>query len=57
MVKVTLKDEAAEVVANGYRSGSPREGRLSVAAAVIPRAGVRFLRVGGEQAPIAEAST
>ena len=52
VVKVTLKDEAAEVVANGYRSGSPREGRLSVAAAVIPRDGVRFLRVGGKQAPV-----
>jgi len=52
VVKVTLKDEAAEVVANGYRSGPPREGRLSVAAAVIPRAGVRFLRVNGEQSPV-----
>jgi hypothetical protein len=52
IVKVTLKDEAAEVVASGHRSGPARAERMSVAVAVIPRAGVRFLRVDGEQAPV-----
>ena len=52
IVKVSLKDGAAEVVASGYRSAPAREDRLAVAAAVVRRAGVRFLSVGGEQAPV-----
>jgi hypothetical protein len=52
IVKVSLKDGAAEVVASGYRSAPVREDRLAVAAAVVRRAGVKLLKVGGEQAPI-----
>jgi len=52
IVKVTLKEGMCEVVANGNRSESPRQDRLSVAAAVIPRGGIKFLRVGGREEPL-----
>jgi hypothetical protein len=50
IVKVTLKEGTAEVVASGYRSAPVREGRLSVAVAIVRRAGITSLKVGGEQA-------
>jgi hypothetical protein len=49
IAKVTLKDHVAEVVADGNTSGPTREDSLAVALAVIPRAGVEFVRVGKEQ--------
>jgi len=49
ITKVTLKDSVAEVVAAGNTSGSSREGSLAMALAVIPRAGVKFVRVGKDQ--------
>ena len=52
IVKVSLKDGAAEVVASGYRSAPVREDRLAVAAAVVRRSGIKALRVGGEEALI-----
>ena len=52
IVKVTLKDGTAEIVASGYRSAPVREDRLAVAAAVVRRAGIKLLSVGGEQAPV-----
>ena len=52
IVKVSLKDGTAEVVASGYRSAPARDDRLAVAAAVVRRAGIKLLKVGGEQAPV-----
>ena len=52
IVKVSLKDGAAEVVASGYRSAPARDDRLAVAAAVVRRSGIKALRVGGEEALI-----
>jgi len=49
IAKVTLKQNTAEVVAAGNRSNSTSEDSLAMALAVIPRAGVKFIRVGGEQ--------
>ena len=49
IAKVTLKDNVAEMVADGNTSGPSREGSLAAALAVIPRAGVKFVRVGKEQ--------
>ena len=48
IAKVTLKDNAAEMVADGNTSGPSREDSLAVALAEIPRAGVKFVRVGKE---------
>lgn len=49
IAKVTLKENIAEVVAEGNMSGPPPEGSLAVALAVIPRDKVKFIRVGNEQ--------
>jgi hypothetical protein len=49
IAKVTLKDNIAEMVADGNTSGPPPEGSLAMALAVIPKAGVKFVRVGKEQ--------
>ena len=48
IAKVTLKDNIAEMVADGNTSGLSREDSLAMALAVIPRAGVKFVRVGKE---------
>lgn len=52
VMKVTLKDAVAEVVANGNRDEESPPDRLSVAAAVIPRAGIDYLKVGKEQSRV-----
>jgi len=52
IAKVTLKDNVAEMVADGNTSGSPGADNLAVALAAIPRAGVKFVRVGKEQIPV-----
>jgi zinc transporter ZupT len=49
IAKVTLKDNIAEMVADGNTSGLSCEDSLAMALAVIPRAGVKFVRVGKEQ--------
>lgn len=49
IAKVTLKDNVAELVADGNTSGPPRENSSAMALALIPRAGVKFVRVGKEQ--------
>jgi hypothetical protein len=49
IAKVTLKDNVAEMVADGNTSGPSRENSLAVAVAVIPRAWVKFVRLGKEQ--------
>lgn len=48
IAKVTLKQNIAEVVASGNRSRSTPEDSFAMALAVIPRAGVKFVRVGNE---------
>ena len=50
--KVTLKDNVAEMVADGYMSGQSHEDSLAAALAVIPRAGVKFVRLEREQAAV-----
>jgi hypothetical protein len=52
VMKVALKDGVAEVVANGNKTDEAPPDRLSVAAVVIPRAGIDHLKVGKQQAPI-----
>jgi len=49
IAKVTLKDNVAETVGDGNTSGPPREDSLAIALLVIPRAGVKFVRVGKER--------
>ncbi len=49
IAKVALKQNIAEVVAAGNRSGPAPEDSFAMALAVIPRAGVKFVRVGNEQ--------
>ena len=49
IAKENLKDNIAEMVADGNTSGPPPEGSLAMALAVIPKAGVKFVRVGKEQ--------
>jgi hypothetical protein len=49
IAKVTLKQNVAEVVASGNKSRSTPEDSFVMALAVIPRAGVKFVRVGSEQ--------
>jgi len=49
IAKVILKQNIAEVVASGNRSRSTPEDSFAMALAVIPRAGVKFIRVGNEQ--------
>jgi hypothetical protein len=46
VAKATLKEGTAEIVADGYKSGFFSEDRVPIALAVIPRAGVQFVRVG-----------
>ncbi|SEA44195.1 hypothetical protein SAMN05660420_02066 [Desulfuromusa kysingii] len=48
IIKVTLKDGVAEVLAMETRSARPIDDRAAMALAVIPRDGVKFLRVGAE---------
>lgn len=54
IVKVTLKQNIAEIVAAGNRSRSTPEDSIAMALAVIPRAGVKFVRVGNEQIAVEE---
>lgn len=50
--KVALKNGVAEVLAMETMSAMPIEDRAAMALAVIPRAGVKFIRVGEEQLPV-----
>jgi histidyl-tRNA synthetase len=52
--KVTLSDGAAEILAMETMSAMPIEDKVAMAMAVIPRAGVRFIRAGEEQIPVAD---
>jgi hypothetical protein len=50
--KVTLKNGVAEVLAMETMSALPIEDRAAMALAVIPRAGVEFIRVGTGQVAV-----
>ena len=50
--RVTLKDGVAEVLAMETMSARPIEDRAAMALAVIPRAGVKFIRVGAGQVAV-----
>ncbi len=52
IVKVTLKEDTAEVIAMETLSALPIEDKVAMAMAVIPRSGVRFLAVGNERIPV-----
>lgn len=52
IAKVTLRKDIAEIVAPADRSASTPEDSFAMALAVIPRAGVKFLRVGNEQTAV-----
>ena len=53
IVKVTLRNGSAEVIAIETKSALPIEDRVAVALAVIPRAGVKFIKAGKEMIPLA----
>jgi hypothetical protein len=52
VAKVTIQDGFAEMVADGNTSGQPRDDSLAAALAVVPRAGVKFVRWGKEQVAV-----
>ncbi len=49
ILKVTLKEGAAEVMAMETMSAMPIEDNVAMALAVIPRSGVRFITSGNER--------
>ncbi|MGB3097482.1 MAG: Gmad2 immunoglobulin-like domain-containing protein [Candidatus Deferrimicrobiaceae bacterium] len=52
ILKVTLKEGVAEILAMETRSALPIEEKVAMALAAIPRAGVRFLKAGDERIPV-----
>jgi len=54
--KITLKDGVIEILAMETRSALPIEDKVVMAIAVIPRAGVKFIRAGKERIPITPAA-
>jgi hypothetical protein len=49
IVKVTVKDDSAEILAAETRSALPIEDRVAMSLAVIPRRGVKFIQAGRER--------
>lgn len=49
ITKISIKEGIAVVAADGRSSGSTHEDGLALALAVIPRAGIRLIRIGQEQ--------
>ncbi len=54
ILKVTLKEGVAEILAMETMSALPIEEKVAMALAEIPRAGVRFLQAGEERIPVEE---
>ena len=54
IVKVTLKDGVAEVMAMETLSSQPIEDKVAMALAVVPRAGVRFIQTGTKRIPVSD---
>lgn len=52
IAKITLKQDIAEIVATANKSASTPDDSFAMALAVIPRAGVKFVRVGNEQTAV-----
>ncbi len=52
ILKVTLKEGVAEILAMETMSALPIEEKVAMALAEIPRAGVRFLKAGDERIPV-----
>ncbi len=52
IIRVTLKDGVAEVLAMETMSARPIEDRVAMALAVIPRTGVKFIRAGAGQVAV-----
>jgi len=52
IVKVTLRDGNAEIIAIETRSALPIEDKVAMAMVVIPRAGVKFIQAGSERVPV-----
>jgi hypothetical protein len=52
IVKITLRDGNAEIVAIETRSALPIEDKVAMSVVVIPRAGVNFIQVGSERIPV-----
>jgi hypothetical protein len=52
ILKVTLKEGFAEILAMETMSAQPVEEKVAMALAEIPQAGVRFLRAGDERIPV-----
>jgi hypothetical protein len=50
--KVTLKDEAAKILAVETRSARPIEDRVAMSLAVIPRQGIKFIQAGNQRIPV-----
>jgi len=49
IVKITLRDGIAEIIAIETRSALPIEDRVAMAMVVIPRTGVNFIQAGSER--------
>lgn len=54
ILKVSLKEGVAEILAMETMSALPIEEKVAMALAEIPRAGVRFLQSGDERIPVSE---
>jgi len=52
ILKVTLKEGVAEILAMETMSALPIEDKVAMALAEIPRVGVRFLKAGDERVPV-----
>jgi hypothetical protein len=52
IVKITLRDGIAEIIAIETRSALPIEDKVAMAMVVIPRAGVKFIQAGNERIPV-----
>jgi len=52
ILKVMLKDGAADVIAMETMSAIPIEDKVAMAMAVIPRAHVKYIQVGPERIPV-----
>jgi hypothetical protein len=50
--KITLRDGVAEVLAMETKSAMPIEDKVAMALAVIPRAGIKFIRAGKDRIPL-----
>ena len=52
IVKITLRDGTAEIIAIETRSALPIEDKVAMAMVVIPRAGVKFIQAGSKRIPV-----